>query len=193
MSIIRGNILTKGLSGMLGGVVVYRQLRGKTVMSNRPRKPTRQSDLQRQNRQRFRAAALFAREAMQDPEKKERYRIKARKLNLPNAYTAALTDYLRKPSVNTIKCKGRAGNLMTIQASKKGFALASVEVALTDAQGTLLATHTASLKDRGRNEWVVQLPPALLPLKDTPDHEHRCNVVVMAKDYAGNVTYKAAA
>lgn len=180
---------------MLGGVVVYRQLRGKTVMANRPRKPTRQSELQRQNRQRFRAATMFARAAMQDPEKKERYRIKARKLNLPNAYTAAITDYMRRPAVNSVKCKGRSGDCITVKASKNGFALASVEVTMMDAQGSLMVTQAATLKDRHRNEWFARLPVEMRTIQNSYEG---CQVIVVAKDHTGNmvrsaVPYKVAA
>jgi hypothetical protein len=189
MSIVKNNIVTEGLSGMLGDVVVFRQLRGKTIMANRPRKPTRQSELQRENRQRFRAATLFAREAMKDPEKKERYRVKARKLNLPNAYTAAITDYLRKPTVNSVKCKGRSGDYISVNASKKGFTLASVEVIMTDAQGSPLITQAATLKDRGSNQWVARLPVAL----NAAAHRYKdCQVIVVATDHTGNMVRSVA-
>lgn len=183
--VIKDNIVTEGLSGMLGGVMVFRQVRGKTVVSNRPRKPAKQSELQRENRVRFRAASAYAKEAMRDPEKKERYTIRARKLNLPNAYTAALTDYLRKPVVSTVKCSGRAKDFVTINASKKGFALASVEVTMTDAQGTPLKTCTATIKDRAQGEWTVRLPVEMWAVHG--GHRGDCQVIVMARDHTGNV------
>jgi hypothetical protein len=100
MATIKNNSLTAGLRGMIGDTIVFRQVRGKTIMSNRPRKPQYQSELQRVNRLRFREATAFARSAMRDPEKKEYFRRQARKLRLPNAYTAAITAYLRKTNVN---------------------------------------------------------------------------------------------
>jgi hypothetical protein len=187
MPVFKDNIIMEGLSGMLGDVVVFRQLRGKTVMSNRPSKPRSQSEQQRANRQRFKAAAQFAREAMQDPEKKERYRFKAQKLGLPNAYTAALTDYMRKPSVASVKCNGRANDRITIRASKKGFTLASVEVTLADAHGAPLTTQTAALKDRGTNEWIVRLPAAMWAARGGEPGKG-CRVIVVAKDHTGNMT-----
>lgn len=96
MATIDNNIITKGLRGMIGDIIVFRQVRGKTVLANRPRKPRVQSALQKQNRQLFRRATSFARVAMRDPEKKEYYRNMAGKMRLPNAYTAALTIHLRK-------------------------------------------------------------------------------------------------
>lgn len=187
MPVYKDNIIMEGLSGMLADIVVFRQLRGKTVMANRPAKPSRQSELQRENRMRFRAASQFAKEAMKDPEKKERYRHKARKLGLPNPYTAALTDYMRKPSVSRIKCNGRSNERITVHASKNGFALASVEVTLADEQGVPLTMQAATLKDRGVNEWIVRLP-AEMWLTRGDEQRAGCRVIVVAKDHAGNMT-----
>jgi hypothetical protein len=96
MATINNNKLTSGLSGIIGNTVVYRQVRGRTIVTNRPRKPSRQSDWQRLNRVRFREAAAYARSVMRDPIKKEYFRLKAGWMELPNAYTAAVTLYLRK-------------------------------------------------------------------------------------------------
>lgn len=96
MATIDNNIITKSLHGMIGDTIVFRQVKGKTILANRPCKPRFQSALQKQNRQLFRQATLFAKSAMRDPEKKECYRKMAAKMNLPNAYTAALTIRLRE-------------------------------------------------------------------------------------------------
>lgn len=120
---------------MFGGVVVFRQLRGKTIMANKPRKPTTQSALQRENRSRFAKASAFAKQVLQDPQKKEYYLAKARKLKLPNAYTAAITDYMRKPTVMAVKCRGNAGENVMIVAVKKDFSLSSVTVSLVNGEG----------------------------------------------------------
>lgn len=113
MAIIKDNILTEGLSGMLGDVIVFRQLRGKTIVANKPRRPRSESAHQRENRLRFRTASAFAKLALKDPQKKVYYIAKARKLNLPNAYTAALTDYMRKPAITAVKCKDVSQGRMT--------------------------------------------------------------------------------
>jgi hypothetical protein len=64
-------------------------------MANRPRKPSKESEAQRTNRDRFADATGFARKMMNDPVKKAYYWNRAKKLRLPNAYTAAITDYMR--------------------------------------------------------------------------------------------------
>lgn len=193
MSIIKDNILMEGVSGMLGDVVVFRQLRGKTIMANRPSKPRFQSELQRENRRRFAKASAFAKQAMQDPQKKEYYRAKARRLGLPNGYTAAITDYMRKPQVTAVKTKGNAQGNIAIAACKEGFSLASVTVTMVNAEGTALATGTAVLKDRRRNEWAARFSPEVWTQYKAGDKECVCRVMVTATDHLGNAVSLMAA
>lgn len=184
MAIIKDNIITEGLSGMLGNVVVFRQLRGKTIMANKPRKPRFHSELQRENRSRFAKASAFAKQVLQDPQKKEYYLQKARKLKLPNAYTAAITDYMRKPTVMAVKCRGNAGENVMIVAVKKGFSLASVTVSLVNREGVSIATSAATLIDRQRHEWKARLVPEP-GIQNYTREEGR--IVVMATDCTGNM------
>jgi hypothetical protein len=95
MAIIQTNPLVSGLRGMVGGTIVFKTLRGKTIMANRPRKPSRESKAQRTNRNKFKDATYFAKSMMKNPEKKAYYWRQAKKLGLPNAYTAAIRAYMR--------------------------------------------------------------------------------------------------
>jgi hypothetical protein len=183
MAISKDNILTEGLSGMIGNVIVFKTVRGKTIMANRPRKPTRQSELQRSNRSRFRNATAFAHAAMHDPQKKAYYWEKARKLKLPNAYTAAITDYMRRPAVTRVetpKNNGSAGKRLMITAGKKEFSLSSVEVNLVDKQGVSLGNSTAALVNQQKHLWVSHVPEDV--------SENVAQIIVTARDEAGNVS-----
>ena len=111
---------------MLGKTIVFRTMRGKTIMANRPARPTKQSEQQRSNRSKFKEATTYAKTAMLDPVKKEYYQAKAKKLKLPNAYTAAITDYMRKP-VMTVINKSKDGARMVV-ISKKGFRMEKIEL-----------------------------------------------------------------
>jgi hypothetical protein len=184
MAIIKDNKIMRGVSGKFGDVVVYRQLRGKTIMANKPSKPTTQSELQRENRRRFAKASAFAKHVLQDPQKKEYYLQKARKLKLPNAYTAAITDYMRKPMVMSVKCRGNAGENVMIIAAKKGFSLSSVTVSLVNRDGVSIATSNAMPTDRQRHEWKARLAAGPGIWNDTTEGGR---IIVMAIDHAGNV------
>lgn len=124
MATVSSNLLTKGFSGSMGPIV-FRQLRGKTVIAGKPDKILKQqSAQQRQNRDRFKAASIWAKQQMLDEEKKAYYWRKAKKLKLPNAYTAAVCDYMRKgeiKEVDTRRYKGNAGDEIKIIATKKRF------------------------------------------------------------------------
>lgn len=93
----RNNPLLANLSGQLGGLFVVRRLHGQTVISRMPRKRDRslETDAQRATYERMRKAGRYAAEVLQEPEKKQYYWAMAKRLRLPNARTAAVTDYLR--------------------------------------------------------------------------------------------------
>jgi hypothetical protein len=125
MAIVHSNDLIEGFSGMFGDTMVFRNLRGKTVVSQRPRLPKKQSEQQQTNRSKFRKATEWAQFILENPERKEYYRRKAKKLNLPNAYTAAITDYMRSPELVKLN---PTPNKATYCIRKKDFAVRKVEI-----------------------------------------------------------------
>jgi hypothetical protein len=150
MATVATNPLINGLSGMLGKSLVFKNLRGKTIVTHAPAAPKRQSDQQKVNRGKFREASMWAKEVLLDPKAKAYYQLKARKLKLPNAYTAAITDYMRKPKVSVMK----SGSITTYTISKKDFALKKVELIQTNDSGLL--ERTAGKESGGA--WIVNVP-----------------------------------
>lgn len=96
------NPLTAGMRGALGKTLVFRQDHGKTVIQNMPRKPDKRKETaaQRETRLNFKNATAYALAVLQNPEKCAYYTQKAKALKLRNAYTAAVTDYMRKGRIN---------------------------------------------------------------------------------------------
>lgn len=92
---INNNPIMKGARGMLGGVVVYRQFRGMTIMSNRPRKPKVITPHQQKIKSRFLLAVEYAKKQIADPVLKARYQPDPGS-KFTSAYVAAIADYLRK-------------------------------------------------------------------------------------------------
>jgi hypothetical protein len=149
MAIVQNNLVTKGFSGSFGSIV-FKQLRGKTIIASKPDKVLKQSKLQRENRTRFKAASAWAKAQMLDADKKAYYLQKAKKLKLPNAYTAAVSDYMRKgeiKDIDTRQYKGNAGDGIKLKIRKKDFAVRQVEVTLYDADGVIVDTGMAIKKD----------------------------------------------
>jgi hypothetical protein len=147
MAFVNTNPLVNGLSGMLGNTLVFKNYYGKTIVASRPRSPKKQSESQKANRSKFRDATLWARAELRDPARKTYYQKKARQLKLPNAYTAAITDYMRKPTVT----KATSANKTTYTVQKKDFALKQVMAQRLD--GTPL-TAKANTYDF----WVFEAP-----------------------------------
>jgi hypothetical protein len=96
---INNNPIMKGVSGMLGGVVVYRQFRGKTIMSNRPRKTKVLTPHQKAIKSRFLLAVEFAKKQIADPVLKAKYQPSPGS-EFTSAYIAAIADYLRRAKQN---------------------------------------------------------------------------------------------
>lgn len=76
MAIIRDNILTEGMTGMLGDMLVFKNLRGKTIVCKRPSRPRRQSARQQENRNKFREASAWAKAVLLNPQTKAYYQKK---------------------------------------------------------------------------------------------------------------------
>ncbi len=166
MAIIKDNVLMEGASGMFCKSIVFKQLRGKTVVCPRPAKPRTQSEQQKEGRDRFRQASQWAKAILLDPDKKAYYKKKAHKLKLPNAYTAAITDYMRSPEVKQIN---QYDDKKTFSIYKKDFDLTQVNIVLNTKSGE---TETRTLP---KGEFFFWLHPS----------ELNAGAVVMVMDTAG--------
>jgi hypothetical protein len=149
MATITNNILIDGMSGKFGDALVFRTMRGKTFVSAPARKPNirEESAAQRNTRVTFREAAHWAQAILLNPEKKAYYLQRARKLKLPNAYTAAITDYMRKPKV--VKLQNR--DTITYSVSKRGFTLKEVKVEFGETHGKQPMVVTRQYN----SEWFI--------------------------------------
>ncbi|MEO7990940.1 MAG: hypothetical protein ABI663_15435 [Chryseolinea sp.] len=132
MAIVRSNPIVEGLSGRLGKSLVFKMLRGKIILASRPSPTKTQSEQQRANRNKFRDASIWAKSVLSDPLKKEYYQLKAKKLKLPNAYTAAIADYMRTPQVREME---RRSGKVEYKISKKDFHVKKVEIKVRDVNG----------------------------------------------------------
>jgi len=171
MATVATNVLINGLSGKFGNTLLFKSLRGKTIVSALPCKPDKkkESEAQRSTRSTFQQATRWAQAIVLDPEKKAYYQQRARSMKLPNAYTAAITDYMRKARVMKVK----EGNSATYMISKPDFALQVVR-ATTDRP-----TSTAFVK-RAKHHWQVTVtwvegdtPCVTLHITDLVRREYR--------------------
>lgn len=79
MATVSGNVITSGLRGKIGELLVFRVLRGKTVVSRAALKPdkSKETAAQRATRTMFREASQWARVALMDPERRQYYQQRA--------------------------------------------------------------------------------------------------------------------
>jgi len=110
MSKIKNNPIMKGASGMLGDVVVYREFRGKLIMSNRPKKREVLTPQQAAIKSKFLRAVQYAKKQMADPVAKAEYEPGADS-RFTSAYAAAVGDYLSAPVVNGIDVSRYGGSI----------------------------------------------------------------------------------
>jgi hypothetical protein len=159
------SILHRTVRGAIGDLV-FRQYNGKTVVSARPvYKNETNTEARRQLRGRFRDATMHASNAMEDPKKKAYYQQKARQLKLPNAYTAAITDYLRKAKVVAMtrsSFSAKKGDEVIIKLLKSAFKIGQIKVILCSQQGEVLSEQTLAssevIKHTFRFEFTDDFP-----------------------------------
>ena len=137
--------LHRSIRGAVGDFI-FRTYNGKTVVSIRPvYKNETNTEARRQVRGRFREASNFASNAMEDKALKAYYKQKARQLKLPNAYTAAITDYLRKAkaaAVTRSSFSARKGETILIRLSKSVFRIREIKATLCNQHGEVLSEQT---------------------------------------------------
>jgi hypothetical protein len=147
MAIVTNNTILAGISGKLG-THVFKQVRGKTIMTSLPPMPTVQSESQKATRDRFRKASEWAKSVLLDAEQKTYYQKKARKLKLPNAYTAAIADYMRTAKVRQAS---RYADKTTFIIYKKDFDLTRVDIVVNKDSGE---TETRTLSKGESYFWL---------------------------------------
>jgi hypothetical protein len=144
------------------------------------KKPKKQSLIQKENRSKFKRATVYAKSMMKDPIKKADYKEIARKLQLPNAYTAAITDYMRNPQIEALDLAaytGKADEEISITASKKGFEVQEVEVVVVDKNGEVIEEGKA--KKGLANEWIYRT------IKNVEEKE-TIRFLIKVRDKTGN-------
>ncbi|MBT1704625.1 hypothetical protein [Chryseosolibacter indicus] len=176
MAHVRENDLTEGLSGKFGRKFVFKQLRGKTIVARRAKPTTKESALQRENRDRFKKASAYAKAMMLIAEKKAYYWNMAKELNLPNAYTAALSDYMRKPTIEEVDVVTEDSSLaIKVSATKKDFRIKMIKVVAL-GQDDVIVEEGDTVKDIQRWHYVF-----------TTQKDMISKIKVVVQDEAGNV------
>jgi hypothetical protein len=175
----RNNVITYGLSGKVGDILIFRQIDGKTVVSKVVEQKNTASDEQKKQRKRFQRATLYAKGAVHDKQTADLYAAASKKRKL-SAYNIAVADFFHGPDIDTVDLSGYAGvagDEIRIIASDD-FAVKSVHVTITNADGSLVEEGYAS---QGiANSWIY-----------VAQQDNECldgdKIQITAADFPGNV------
>lgn len=170
MAKVRSNVIVRGLSGSLGGLV-FRHLRdGRTILCSKPDFSDRKfSPEQTAHQRRFRVAASYAQSAA----KLEPLYAELAAGTLKTAYNLALADWFHPPVIHEVSWQ--AGVLRI--AASDDVRVKRVRVKLEDAEGEIVEAGEAQPVEGSSNQWWTYLPQQLPAGK----------VLVEAEDLAGNV------
>jgi hypothetical protein len=150
----KNNVITYGLSGKIGDLLVFRQRDGITVVSKMPEQQKEASEKQTANRKRFQQAAVYAKIAVEDAETKDLYGEQAKKRKGLTAYNVAVADFFNAPDIDTVDLSAYTGSVddqIRIIVSDD-FAVKSVHVQINNADGSLVEQGFA-LRGAG-NLWT---------------------------------------
>jgi hypothetical protein len=176
----KGNVVTHGLSGKIGDMLVFRQVNGQTIVSKIPEQSKFVSEKQLAQRLIFQQAVFYGRTVIIAPETKDLYATAAKKEKGKSAFNIAVADYCNAPNIDNVDLSeytGNAGDKIRIIASDN-FVVKSVNVRITNADGSLVEEGEA-VQNLG-NTWIFTATQVNENLEGD-------KIVVSASDLPGNV------
>ena len=174
------NVVTHGLSGKIGDLLVFSQRAGKTVVGKVPRKSNKVSELQMEQRKKFQMAVFYGK----SPENQEVYKEKAVKKGR-TPFHVAVADFLKAPDIENVDISGytgQPGDTVRIRVTDD-FAVKSVTVRITNSDGTLVEEGNAT-PDAVGYLWTYIAT-------STNDNLEGDKIEITVSDLPGNVTQDA--
>lgn len=167
------NIITLGLTGKFGPLV-FRSLNGKTVVSVYRPSSQPSSGNQVAHRQRFKAAAAYAKSAIADNSTRQLYEEKAKKARDGRTpYNFAVADYFTSPHIGRIQLQG---NTILVPAYDDGL-VSGVTLQLFTRDHLLVEEGPAAALRDGLH-WCYEIVSLAASVE---------RIIVTATDLPGNV------
>ena len=175
------NVITKGMAGMVGDTIVFRQRAGKTIVSAAP-KPTNKpsTEQQVQHRQKFQQAIIYGKKTLQNEATKAAYQAVAKEGE--SAFNVAVADMLHAPDIDTIDLSGYHGNpgdKILVKATDD-FNITQVQVSIVNADGSVLESGDAEIGEDGIT-WTYSATGTNADLSGD-------KIVVKVSDLPGNLS-----
>lgn len=179
----KNNIITHGLSGKVGDLIVFRNRNGKTYVASKPKERTGElSDAQKEHHKRFQQAVIYAKSALINPETKQAYKEAANEGE--SAYNVAVADFMNAPDIEEIdlsKYTGKVGDTIAITVTDD-FMVQEVSVIILNADGTEVE-HGLAQSATGGLQWHYTATTANSSFEGD-------KILVQAYDLPGNTTEK---
>lgn len=182
MAKVSNNIVTTGLSGKLGDLIVFSNRGGKTVVSQAPKERTGEfSEAQKAVHLRFQEAILYAKSSLKDEQTKEAYKASAKPGQ--SAYNVAIADFMHAPHIDEVdisQYNGEPGSKIRIRALDD-FSVAEVSVSVVGTDSTELESGMAVLQ-----------PDAWWEYTTTGANENLqvAKIIIRVTDLPGNLSEK---
>ena len=178
----KDNVLTHGMSGKLGDVIVFRNVNGNTIVAKAPSKPKGEiSEKQQLQRERFQEAVIYGKSVKLNPELKALY--ESSLLEGQNIYQVALTDFLNAPTIKNVETNdysGYAGGNIIMRVIDN-FMVKQVQVSINNTNGGTLEQGMATLQPNGL-DWHYTT---------TSDSSGKVGkIIITATDNPGNISRK---
>lgn len=148
------NATIEGYRGAIGKLV-FRNYKGRTIVSRKPVVTKEPTQGQLAQRQRFKDAVTFAKSAAANPGLRAFYEPIAKAKDI-TIYALAVADYLKTPEFQYIeleKYKGQVGDTIMIKAADD-LGMAHVNVKLSAQNGTPIESGQALEEGAGSGKWI---------------------------------------
>lgn len=176
------NLITLGLHGLIGDMLVFRTRNGKTFVSAKPKERTGElSEAQQAHNSKFQQATLYAKAITADPFMKEAYR-EASKSGAP-AYNVAVADFFHAPDIHSVDLSNYSGKIDDTIAIivSDDFRVKEVTVKIINADGTVVEQGSADLVSA--DTWLYRAKAENISLDGD-------KIEIKASDLPGNISVK---
>jgi hypothetical protein len=176
------NVVTHGLSGKVGGMLVFRQTAGGTVVQSPPRTSGNVTEVQRAHQRKFQRAILYSTGMVSDPKMEAAYAAKAKPGQ--TARNVAVADFFHAPDIEQIDVSGyggHAGDVIRIEVTDD-FAVKVVKVSISNTDGSPVEEGYAVQEATGY-EWTYVATADNDSLKGD-------RIEILASDTPGNISEK---
>ena len=148
----KNNIITHGMSGMIGDMLVFRQRGGKTIVSNKPKESNKPPTAQQVAVQtRFQQAIIYGKSSIDNPVTKQAYGNQAKEGQ--SAFNVAVADFFSAPDIAEIDVSqyhGKVGDTIRIKVTDD-FMVKGVHIKIENPDTSLVEEGEAVVDSSGLN------------------------------------------